>query len=77
MAGPAALAAAAHTCRAMLKTVIFEKQFLGGQLVGTEFIENYPGFPEAISGVDLTQRMEAQAKRFGAEIRYEEVENLP
>ncbi|MEK7732870.1 MAG: FAD-dependent oxidoreductase, partial [Planctomycetota bacterium] len=74
--GPAALAAAVYTCRAMLKTVILEKQFLGGQLVGTEFIENYPGFPEAISGVDLTQRMEAQAKRFGAEIRYEEVEKL-
>lgn len=74
--GPAALAAAVYTCRAMLKTVILEKQFLGGQLVGTEFIENYPGFPEAISGVDLTQRMEAQAKRFGAEIRYEEVAKL-
>jgi len=74
--GPAALAAAIYTCRAMLKTVILEKQFLGGQLVGTEFVENYPGFPEAISGVDLTQRMEAQAKRFGAEIRYEEVAKI-
>ncbi|GAN33536.1 MAG: thioredoxin-disulfide reductase [Candidatus Brocadia sp. AMX2] len=74
--GPAALAAAVYTCRALLKTVIFEKKYLGGQLVGTELIENYPGFPEVISGVDLTQRMEAQAKRFGAEIRYEEVLKL-
>ncbi len=74
--GPAALAAAVYTCRALLKTVIFEKKYLGGQLVGTELIENYPGFPEVISGVDLTQRMEAQAKRFGAEIRYEEVMKL-
>ncbi len=74
--GPAALAAAVYTCRALLKTVIFEKKYLGGQLAGTELIENYPGFPEVISGVELTQRMESQAKRFGAEIRYEEVLKL-
>lgn len=74
--GPAALAAAIYTCRALLKTVIFEKKYLGGQLVGTELIENYPGFPEVISGIDLIQRMEAQAKRFGVEIRYEEVLKL-
>ena len=74
--GPAALAAAVYTCRALLKTVILEKKYLGGQLVGTELIENYPGFPEVIGGFELTQRMEAQAKRFGAEIRYEEVSKL-
>lgn len=74
--GPAALAAAVYTCRALLKTVIFEKKYLGGQLVGTELIENYPGFPDIIGGVDLTQRMEAQAKRFGVEIRYEEVSKV-
>mgnify|MGYP001571077335 FL=1 len=74
--GPAALAAAVYTCRALLKTVIFEKKYLGGQLAGTELIENYPGFPEVISGVELTQRMEFQAKRFGVEIRYEEVLKL-
>lgn len=74
--GPAALAAAVYTCRALLKTVIFEKQYVGGQLVGTDLIENYPGFPEVISGVDLIQRMEAQARRFGVEIRYEEVMKL-
>ena len=74
--GPAALAAAVYTCRALLKTVILEKKYLGGQLVGTELIENYPGFPDVIGGVELTQRMEAQAKRFGVEIRYEEVLKL-
>ncbi len=74
--GPAALSAAIYTCRALLKTVILEKKYLGGQLIGTELIENYPGFPDVITGVDLTQRMEAQAKRFGAEIRYEEVLKL-
>ncbi len=74
--GPAALAAAIYTCRALLKTVIFEKQYLGGQLAGTDLVENYPGFPEVISGYDLTQRMEAQARRFGVEVRYEEVLKL-
>ncbi len=74
--GPAALAAGVYTCRALLKTLILEKKYLGGQLVGTELIENYPGFPEVISGFELTQRMEAQAKRFGVEIRYEEVLKL-
>lgn len=74
--GPAALSTAIYTCRALLKTVILEKKYLGGQLIGTELIENYPGFPDVITGVDLTQRMEAQAKRFGAEIRYEEVLKL-
>jgi thioredoxin reductase (NADPH) len=74
--GPAALAAAIYTCRALLKTVIFEKKYLGGQLVGTDLVENYPGFPEVISGAELTERMQAQAKRFGVEIRYEEVSKL-
>ncbi|MBM4054559.1 MAG: thioredoxin-disulfide reductase [Planctomycetes bacterium] len=74
--GPAALAASVYTCRALLKTVIFERKFTGGQLAGTDMIENYPGFPEVISGVDLTQRMENQAKRFGLNIRYEEVLKL-
>ncbi|MCF6157222.1 MAG: thioredoxin-disulfide reductase [wastewater metagenome] len=74
--GPAGLSAAIYTCRALLKTVILEKRFLGGQLIGTELIENYPGFPDVITGVDLTQQMEAQARRFGAEIRYEDVLKL-
>lgn len=74
--GPAGLAAAVYTCRALLKTVIFEKRYLGGQLIGTELIENYPGFPDVITGIDLTQRMETQAKQFGADIRYEDVLKL-
>jgi len=74
--GPAALSAAIYTCRGLLKTVLFEKKVTGGQLASTDVVENYPGFPEVISGVDLTQRMEKQAKRFGLEIRYEEVKKL-
>jgi len=74
--GPAALSAAIYTCRALLKTLVLEKRYLGGQVSGTEMIENYPGFPSVISGIELTERMEAQAKRFGAEIRYEEVSKL-
>jgi len=75
--GPAALAAAIYTCRGELKTVILERSGLGGQVALTDAIDNYPGFPEGVSGPELVERMTAQAKRFGAEIRTgEEVTRL-
>ena len=71
--GPAGLAAAVYAGRAELKTILLERALLGGQVAMTHAIENYPGFPEGIDGPKLTERMSAQARRFGAEIRIEAV----
>ncbi len=74
--GPAGLGAAVYTCRAELKTIILERTFVGGQVTLTDDVENYPGFPEGVSGPDLIQKMEAQCKKFGADIRSEEVTGI-
>ena len=71
--GPAALAAAIYTGRGELRTLLLERLALGGQVAQTHAIDNYPGFPEGIDGPSLTERMAAQAKRFGAEIKTQEV----
>lgn len=74
--GPAGLSAAVYTGRAEMKTVILERAVLGGQVALTHAIDNYPGFPEGIDGPKLTELMAAQCKRFGAEIRSEEVKRI-
>ena len=74
--GAAALAASIYAVRAMLKTLIIEKQAVGGQILYTGEIENYPGFPEPIGGPDLAQLYEKQALRFGVEFEYDTVESL-
>ena len=56
--GPAGLTAGLYTSRARLKTLLIEKGFTGGQVMTTEWIENYPGFEDGISGADLSQKME-------------------
>jgi thioredoxin reductase (NADPH) len=65
-AGPAGLAAAVYGCRAGLDTAVVERGMPGGQISTVHSVENYPGFPEGISGLDLGRRMHEQAKRFGA-----------
>lgn len=67
-AGAAGLSAAIYCGRYGLRTLLLEKLFAGGQAAITPHIENYPGAPD-ISGFELAQRMEGQAKRFGAELR--------
>jgi thioredoxin reductase (NADPH) len=66
-AGPAGLTAAIYATRSLRKVAIVEKGVPGGQIAMTDLIENYPGFPEGISGPELMQRFEDQAKKFGAE----------
>lgn len=65
-AGPAGLTAALYCARAKLSTLLVEKGSSGGQMLTTDEIENYPGFPEGISGAALAKHMEQQALRFGA-----------
>ncbi len=67
--GPAGLAAAIYGARARMKTAVFETAFPGGQIVSASWVENYPGFPEGISGADLGDLMAKQAEAAGAEIR--------
>ncbi len=68
-AGPAGLTAGIYASRGRLKTLILERNMAGGQIALTELVENYPGFPEGISGFDLSQKMKTQAEEFGAEVR--------
>ncbi len=74
--GPAGLTAGIYAARSRLRTLLVEKLVPGGQAATTFFMENYPGFPEGISGLDLAQAMESQARRFGVEIMNGEVGQL-
>ena len=68
-AGPAGLSAAIYGSRGGLKTMIFESNMIGGQIVLTNEVENYPGFEDTLSGFDLVEKMRLQALKFGAEIK--------
>ena len=74
--GGAGLTAAIYTSRANLKTLLFEKLTPGGQIALTDIVENYPGFPEGVTGTEISMRMEEQAKRYGTEVQYEEAESI-
>jgi len=75
-AGPAGLSAAIYAGRALLNTVVLEKGAPGGQILMTDFIENYPGFHEGIAPVQLTENFRKQALRFGAKIEMDEVREI-
>ncbi len=71
--GPAGLTTGLYTSRARLRTLLIENALYGGQMTTTELIENYPGFPQGVSGDELSRLMEEQAKRFGLETLNQEV----
>lgn len=74
--GGAGLTAAIYAARARRKTVVFEGRVTGGQIATTDIVENFPGFPQGVNGFDLAQGMLQQAEKFGAEMAYEQVQQL-
>lgn len=74
--GPAGLTAAIYASNAMMKSVLIEKETHGGQMNLAALIENFPGFPEGISGFDLGQKMYQQAMKFGLNSVSAEVKNI-
>jgi thioredoxin reductase (NADPH) len=71
--GPAGLAAAIYAGRSQLSPLLVTGNALGGQAATTSEVENYPGFPQGIGGMELTQLMQQQAERFGARVQMDEV----
>lgn len=75
-AGPAALSAAIYTTREDIETLLYEKAVPGGLIATTDWVDNYPGFPDGIEGLTLGDNMRKQAERFGAVIELGEVLGL-
>ncbi len=74
--GPAGLTAGLYACRSGLSATIYEKGYPGGLAATTDLIDNYPGFPEGINGMELGDAMKEHAERFGAKIVTSEVERV-
>jgi thioredoxin reductase (NADPH) len=75
-AGPAALAAAIYTTREDIDTVLYEKGVIGGLAAITDWVDNYPGFPKGLAGLELAEGLQLQAERFGAKIELGEVTKI-
>ena len=74
--GAAGLTAGIYTCRAALRTLMLERLMPGGQVINAESIENFPGFPDGISGAEIGPLMQQQAMNYGLEIQLGEVDEL-
>ncbi|KQM82014.1 thioredoxin-disulfide reductase [Agromyces sp. Leaf222] len=75
--GPAGFTAAIYAARAELKPLLIASSVeIGGELMNTTEVENFPGFPEGIMGPDLMGKLQAQAERFGTEVVYDDVVSL-
>ena len=74
--GPAGMTAALYAGRARLKTLLIEKSLIGGMTTYTSEIENYPGFPETIDGMELSKHMNKQFRRFGAHVKLTDVRSV-
>ena len=75
--GPAGFTAAIYAARAGLKPLLFASSVaVGGELMNTTDVENFPGFPEGIQGPELMQKMQEQAERFGTEIVYDDITDV-
>ena len=75
-AGPAGLGGAVYTGRALMKTTVLEKLVVGGQIIESYDVDNYPGFPEGITGPDLVERMVAHTRKFDVELVSEGAEDI-
>lgn len=75
-AGPAGLTAAIYGGRANLTVLVLEQMISGGEIASSERLDNYPGFPDGISGVEFGQFLDKQASRFGAEIVSASIEEV-
>ncbi len=75
-AGPAALTAAIYTTREDIETVLFERGVIGGLAAITDWVDNYPGFPQGVAGLELAENLRQQAERFGAKIELGEVTKI-
>src|SRR5215472_14788006 len=74
--GCAGLTAALYTARANLRPLVLTGLQPGGLLTTTSIVENYPGFPEGVDGYELMVRMQKQAEKFGARVKFGTVEGV-